>query len=153
MREADKERNAKRRAAMTKEEKSAVKEEDRLRKAMKKTSQVDGRTLPRLLAQEKGRLSGQFMMRQQYKRRVKASSSEEEIQKIQNLLIQRNSRAKTNTKRNEVQKAKANEGMKLIREEGIVMKVKVRWTKGDGGNTANSKDVGGKRVEVELSYI
>ena len=28
---------------MTKEEKSAVKEEDRLRKAMKKTSHVDGR--------------------------------------------------------------------------------------------------------------
>ena len=47
MREADKERKAKRRAAMTKEEKSAVKEEDRLRKAIKKTSQVDGRTLPR----------------------------------------------------------------------------------------------------------
>ena len=58
--ESDKERKAKRRAAMTKEEKSAVKEEDRLGKAMKKTSQVDGRTLPRLLAQEKG----QFMMRQ-----------------------------------------------------------------------------------------
>ena len=57
MREADKERKAKRRAAMTKEEKSAVKEEDRLRKAMKKTSQVDGRTLPRLLAQKKGGLT------------------------------------------------------------------------------------------------
>ena len=40
MREADKERKAKRTAAMTKEEKSAVKEEDRLRKAMKKISQV-----------------------------------------------------------------------------------------------------------------
>ena len=57
LREADKERKAKRGAAMTKEEKSAVKEEDRLRKAMKKTSQVDGRTLPRLLAQKKGGLT------------------------------------------------------------------------------------------------
>ena len=45
MREADKERKAKRTAAMTKEEKSAVQEEDRLGKAMKKTNQVDGRMI------------------------------------------------------------------------------------------------------------
>ena len=31
--------------------------------------------------------------------------------------------------------------MKLIREEGIVMKVKVRWTKGDGGNTGIKETV------------
>ena len=57
MREADNVRKAKRTAAMTKEEKSAVQEEDRLGKAMKKTNQVDGRTLPRLLAQKKGGLT------------------------------------------------------------------------------------------------
>ena len=44
--ESDKERKAKRRAAMTKEEKTALQEKDRLRRAMKKTSHVDGRTLP-----------------------------------------------------------------------------------------------------------
>ena len=31
--------------------------------------------------------------------------------------------------------------MKLIREEGIVMKVKVRWTKGDGGSTGIKETV------------
>ena len=47
MRESDKERKGKRKAAVTKEEKNALKEKDRLRRAMKKTSHVDGRTLPR----------------------------------------------------------------------------------------------------------
>ena len=31
--------------------------------------------------------------------------------------------------------------MKLIREKGIVMKFKVRWTKGDGGNTGIKETV------------
>ena len=51
MRESDKERQAKRKAAVTKEEKNALKEKGRHRRAMKKTSHVDGRTLP---CQDKG---------------------------------------------------------------------------------------------------
>ena len=51
MREPDKESKAKRRPAMTKEEKIALKEKGRHKRAMKKTSHVDGRTLP---CQDKG---------------------------------------------------------------------------------------------------
>ena len=69
----------------------------------------------------------------EYKRRVKESMTEEEqeFMKIQNLLIKRNSRAKT-TERKEQDKARAKEGMPLIKEKGHIMKFKVRRTKGDG---------------------
>ena len=48
------------------------------------------------------------------------------------MLIQRTSRAKRTTERKEEDKAKANEGMKKIKEKGHIMKFKVRRTKGEG---------------------
>lgn len=135
MREADKERKAKKRASMTEEEKNAVKEKDRLRKAMKKTSQVDGRTLPRERPWLDNRpVYDEAAANREYKRRVKESMTEEEqeFQKIQNLLIKRKSRAKRTSERKEEDKARAKEGMKIIKEKGNIMKFKARRTKGDG---------------------
>ena len=135
VREADKERKAKRRAAMTEEEKNAVKEKDRLRKAMKKTSQVDGRTLPRERPWLDNRpVYDEAAANREYKRRVKESMTEEEkeFQRIQNLLIKRKSRAKRTSERKEEDKAKAVEGMRIIKEKGHLMKFKARRTKGDG---------------------
>ena len=118
VREADKERKAKKRASMTEEEKNAVKEKDRLRKAMKKTSQVDGRTLPRERPWLDNRpVYDEAAANREYKRRVKESMTEEEqeFQKIQNLLIKRKSRAKRTSERKEEDKARAKEGMRIIK--------------------------------------
>ena len=124
MREADKERKAKKRASMTEEEKNAVKEKDRLRKAKKKNSEVDGRTLPRERPWLENRpVYDEAAANREYKRRVKESMTEDELefQKIQNLIIKRNSRAKRTTERMEQDKAKAKEGMKLIKEKGHII--------------------------------
>ena len=135
LREADRERKAMKRASMTEEERNAVKEKDRLRKAKKKTSEVDGRTLPRDRPWLDNRpVYDEVVANREYKRRMKQSQTEEEneFQRIQNLLIQRTSRAKRTTERKEEDKAKANEGMKKIKEKGHIMKFKVRRTKGEG---------------------
>ena len=108
LREADKERKAKKRAAMTDEEKNAVKMKDRLRKAKKKTSEVDGRTLQRERPWLDNRpVYDEAEANREYKRRVKDSRSEEEheFQRIENLLIKRNSRAKRTKERKEEEKA------------------------------------------------
>ena len=135
LREADRDRKAKKRASMTEEEKNALKERDRLRKAMKKTSQVDGRTLPRDRPWLDSRPAyDEAAANREYKRRVKESKTEEEheFQRIQNIIIKRNSRAKRTTERKEEDKAKANEGMKKIKDMGHLMKFKVRRAKGEG---------------------
>ena len=135
LREADKERKAKKRAAMTDEEKNAVKMKDRLRKAKKKTSEVDGRTLQRERPWLDNRpVYDEAEANREYKRRVKDSRSEEEheFQRIENLLIKRNSRAKRTKERKEEDKSKANEGMKKIKNMGHLMKFKVRRAKGEG---------------------
>ena len=116
VREADKERKANKRASMTEEEKKAVKEKDRLRKALK-NSQVDGRSLPRERPWLDDRpVYDEAAANREYKRRVKKSMTEEEheFQRIQNLLIKRNSRAKRTSERKEEDKAKAVEGMRII---------------------------------------
>ena len=68
--------------------------------------------------QEKPRLDNravydEAMANKKYKRRVKELRSDEEndFQRIQNLLIKRNSRAKRTTERKEEDNAKAKEGM------------------------------------------
>ena len=135
LREADRERKAKKRNSMTEEERNALKEKDRLRKSLKKTSQVDGRTLPRERPWLKNRpVYDETVANREYKRRIKETSTDEELefQKIQNLLIKRNSRAKRTTERKEEDKAKANEGMKKIKNLGHLMKFKVRRAKGEG---------------------
>ena len=86
---------------------------------MKKTSQVDVRTLPRDRPWLDSRpVYDEAAANREYKRRVKESRTEEEheFQRIQNLIIKRNSRAKRTTERKEEDKAKANEGMKKIKE-------------------------------------
>ena len=60
------------------------------------------------------------------------TEEEQEFQRIQNLLIKRNSRAKRTSERKEEDKAKAVEGMRIIKEKGYLMKFKARRTKGDG---------------------
>ena len=140
LREADKERRAKKRAAMTEEEKVAAREKDRARKAAKKNesaknSDVDWRTLPRPRPadyQYKA-VYNEREANRQYKRRVRETRSleEEEFEKIQNLLIKRTSRAKRTTERKEKDNDKARKGMKLLADEGSIMKFKVRRTKGE----------------------
>ena len=140
LRDADRERRAKKRAAMTAEEKDAAKEKDRVRKAAKKSesaknSDVDWRTLPRPRpADYKYKaVYNERESNRQYKRRVRQSRSveEEEFEKIQNLLIKRNSRAKRTAKRKDEDNDKARKGMKLLEDEGAVRKFKVRRTKGE----------------------
>ena len=134
LRDSDKRRKAKKRADMTEEEKKAVREKDRLRKAMKRSSDhVDGRTLPRPRPSNRP-VYDEAEANREYKRRVKDSRSEEEheFQRIENLLIKRNSRAKRTKERKEEDKSKANEGMKKIKNMGHLMKFKVRRAKGEG---------------------
>ena len=119
---------------MTEDEKAAVKEKDRLTKALKKSCHINGRTLPRKRPWLEHRpLYDETAANREYKRRVKKTSTEEELkfQKIQNLLIKRNSRAKRTTEKKERDKARAKEGMKLIKEKGHVMKFKARRAKGE----------------------
>ena len=78
LRDADRERKAKKRASMTEEERNALKEKDRLRKAMKKTSQVDGRTLPRERPWLENRpVYDEAVANREYKRIVKETSTAE----------------------------------------------------------------------------
>ena len=48
------------------------------------------------------------------------------------MLIKRNSRAKRSTEKKEEDKTKANKGMRMIKDQGHVMKFKVRRSKGEG---------------------
>ena len=84
MREADRERRAKKRVSMAEEEKVAAREKDRSRKAAKnresaKNSGVDWRTLPRPADYTYKAVYNEREANKQYKRRVRQSRSEEEV--------------------------------------------------------------------------
>ena len=128
--EKDRADKARKRAMMTEDEKQQMREKDKLRKAAK-----------RVLTKKEKISNAEFCKRErennrvyQEKRRKGQSEGEAEYERISNILIKRQSRAKRSAEEKERDKKEAREGMKYVK----ILPFKKRQPKGQrdtcGGN-------------------
>ena len=118
----DKERRAKKRAALSEEEKSRQREKDRLRKSSKKQAPAaNWRSLPRKWKKPYGTVRDGTVRDEQEKnreyqekRRSGRSEAESEFERIQNLLIKRNTRAKRSDEEKIAENETAWNGMQFV---------------------------------------